>query len=323
MELLRQIVESLTVIGVLIAALTAFLKINKIWSRRHIKDVSESVSVSAGVMSLAVTIPFLLKFTLLEPDAAAAGRYAISLVACVVFFLVGVGVWVDKREGRSLWKRFTSAMRSEGDELQSLLLGVSQRQEAEIVMKLMGHVAWIDGHLDPREIRVIETLAAQHGLRGSDVYRKPVSERADFGAVRDEMVHFLATGPERDRVAVVWRLIQHLVRIDSVANTQEQLILEELRAIVAHYLGERTDERGFEVLVVPQRSRQRERIQQMMDGDEIKRRGGGEAYVVDTCYTAPFAREVSHHYRELGYFSAVSPRRSAAENRMSMMVSAG
>ena len=85
---LEYLITSFAVVGLAVSAVIAYLKVNRIWARKHISEVSESVSVAAALLSLFTTIPFLLKFIVIDKDYVAAAKFVLSLLVFLVFFLV-------------------------------------------------------------------------------------------------------------------------------------------------------------------------------------------------------------------------------------------
>ena len=74
METFLALNEVLVELSVLIAAISSYLIINKLWSRRTRKDVAESISISAALLGLATGFPFLIEFVLVDHNWAAAGK---------------------------------------------------------------------------------------------------------------------------------------------------------------------------------------------------------------------------------------------------------
>ena len=77
---LQQVLTSLAIVGLAISAIISYLKVNKLWARRHIKEVAESISVVAAILSLFTTLPFLIKFVVIDHDYVAAGKFLLSLL---------------------------------------------------------------------------------------------------------------------------------------------------------------------------------------------------------------------------------------------------
>jgi hypothetical protein len=52
MSTFDQIITSAAILGLAVSAVISYLKVNKLWARRHIKEVTESISVAAALLSL-------------------------------------------------------------------------------------------------------------------------------------------------------------------------------------------------------------------------------------------------------------------------------
>ena len=89
METFLALNEVLVGLSVVIAAISNYLIINKLWSRRMKKDVAESISISAALLGLATGLPFLVQFMLVDQNWAAATKAGIGNFTGVVFVTVG------------------------------------------------------------------------------------------------------------------------------------------------------------------------------------------------------------------------------------------
>jgi len=306
MDILRPIIEYLAALGLVIAVITSYLKVNKIWVRKHIPDVADSVSVAASLLSLLVTVPFLLKFLLLEHDYLAAGKYFVSLFVFAVFFLIGIGAWVEHEPHRSFWQRLLDALMSERSELPNFVRSLTRPREASTALRLLRSVAWADGHLDWREQQIIESVAREKGLLVERICYAPPEERANLDLARAGLLDYLALEPDPEQVRKMWSLVRFMAGADGLVSLKERMLLDELHPLVRRYLdATHTPSPRFEVLVVPQDAGQHEEIHRLLGQSEPVPRAGGVAYVVDTYFTERFAREVRERYRRLGYFSTI------------------
>ena len=50
MSSLDRWITNAAIFGVIVSAVIAYLKVNKLWARKHIRDVAESISVAAAFM---------------------------------------------------------------------------------------------------------------------------------------------------------------------------------------------------------------------------------------------------------------------------------
>ena len=83
----------------------SYLRANKLWSRKHMQDVAESVSLMAQGVGLLTLGSFALASYI---DGSITG-----IVSSVVWFsmtvfmiLVGTGVWLSNTRGLTFWEKF-------------------------------------------------------------------------------------------------------------------------------------------------------------------------------------------------------------------------
>lgn len=318
MNSVSDLITSLAVFGLVVSAVVSYLRVNKIWVRKHIRDVSESVSVAAALLSLFTTLPFLIKYTYISPDPLVAANFGISLVVMVVYLLIGIGFFIQDEEKTSLWVRIWRSLRDERHELTNLVPFVARPQEAGMILGLLEMVAQVDRRLDPREEEMIVRVARQWGIHRSQLEEALKSyANATISDVRDSFATYLATEPPGARVTQVYDLVRYLIEIDRDTSHSEALILEEIETMVGVYIEKDRPRHIYEVLVVPQSDDQKTQISTLLSGPELLPRAGGVAYVAGTYYSERFANEVCRHYRELGHFSAAV--RNDAERHPDML----
>ncbi len=301
-----QIITSLAVFGLAISAVIAYLKINKLWARRHIKEVAESVSVAAALLSLFTTLPFLIKFVVIDQDYVAAAKFILSLLVFAVFFLVGIGLWVRSAEPRGFWSAIRYALMTEQKELTSLLHTLAQPREARSIVRILQLVSTVDSELDQREAALLDSVAQPLGVSVHDLVPQPGNRNATVAEVREAFLEYLELKPVGHQVSKTYDLVRFMARADKRISDEENLILDELALVVQDYLSaESAQVTSFEVLVVPQASEQKLRIESELPQARLMAKAGGYAYVAGSYYSRAFATEVCRQYREKGFFCTV------------------
>lgn len=301
-----QIITSLAVFGLGISAVIAYLKINKIWARRHIKEVAESVSVAAALLSLFTTLPFLIKFLVIDEDYVAAAKFVLSLLVFVVFFLVGIGLWVRSAEPRGFWSAIRNALLTEQKELTNLLHTLAQPREARAIVRILQLVSTVDRELDQREIDLLESIAKPLGVAMQDLASQQSTDSATVEQVRQAFVDYLALKPVAHQASKTYDLVRFMVRADKQISSEERLILDELASVVRDYLGRDAHAPLFEVLVVPQNDQQKTYIGELLPQSELVPKSGGQAVVAGRFYSEAFALDVCRQYRDKGLFCTVA-----------------
>jgi len=307
---LQQVLTSLAIVGLVISAIISYLKVNKLWGRRHIKEVAESISVVAAILSLFTTLPFLIKFIVIDKDYVAAGKFLLSLLVFFVFFLVGIGFWVKRHEPLGLWRMMRKAIATERGELTYLIHSFTKPREAPAILRILHLVSLVDRHMDQRETEILESVARPWGIHPDELKGGPeIGEDTDIGAVRDAFTDYLDMKPDRTQVEKVVDLIRFMIHADRQVTADEALVLDEVSGAAKAYLsatGAGAD--VFEVLLVPQRTEDFDRAGDLIVDPVLHPRAGGEAFVAGTYYSESFARAICERFRQRDFFSTVEHR---------------
>ena len=303
-------VEFLVAIGVVIALVTNYLIINKLWKRRMMKEVAESVSIAAALLGLFNGIPFLIMFLLINPNPAAATKTAIGIVTATVFVLIGSGLWVAelrKRGFRSLFLRALNLERKESADLLKLLV---QPKGAAQILSVLHQLALVDGHLDEREAELIRQFAREWRLE--DPVAKAEEHPADLITLRQSITNYLALHPPAKQVGHLRDILQALVESDARVTWQESVALEELDGMLLEYLSDEDESPAMhEVLIVPQSESQVEAVRTLLPDREEKWLRGGRVFSAGSFFSQRYAEFVCQKYIGLGLFSAVVESDSA------------
>ncbi|MEE8527082.1 MAG: hypothetical protein V3S70_00795 [Gammaproteobacteria bacterium] len=306
----KSFITWLAVGALVLAAVIAYLKVNKIWARKHHKEVAASVSVAAAFLSLFTILPFMIKFVVVDQDYAAAGRAAISLVVFMVMVTIGIGFWVRRDERKSIWQLVKQSLLTESGELAYLIHSFAKPKEAATIVRILQLVSAVDKNLDEREIRVIESVARPWGIHVTEIMNADLeSLGADIETVRKAFLEYLSHNPPKNQASKVFDLVRFLIQADKKVTHEEQLILDEISHVVKGYLDKDYKTAvTYEVLVVPQHAEERNEIVEMIGSTELKERAGGEAYVAGTYFSELFAHEMCKRYRDMHHFSTVEAR---------------
>ncbi|MGB5209536.1 MAG: hypothetical protein WBO47_04925 [Gammaproteobacteria bacterium] len=310
LTVLQQVLTSLAILGLLISVVISYLKVNKLWARRHIKEVAESISVVAAILSLFTTLPFLIKFVVIDQDYVAAGKFLLSLLVFFVFFLVGIGYWVKRQENPGLWGLLRRAIANERGEISYLIHSFTKPREAPAILRILRLVSLVDQHLDARETEILQSVARPWGIHPEEFTNgQDVGDSADIGEVRQAFTDYLGLHPEHDQVEKVVDLIRFMIHADRQVTTDEAIVLDEVSGAASAYLsskGARAE--MYEVLLVPQRAEHFERVNELVTDPVLHPRAGGEAYVAGTYYSESFARAICRRFQRRDFFSTVERR---------------
>ena len=297
-------VEFLVAIGIVVTLVTNYLIINKLWKRRMVREVAESVSIAAALLGLFNGIPFLIMFLLINPNPAAATKTTIGIVTAVIFVLIGSGLWVAEFRQRGFRSLFLRALNLERKESADLLKRLVQPRGATQILRVLQELASVDGHVDERETEIIRHFAREWRLEVPDA----AGDGAQRGMIglRKAITDYLNLNPPAKQVADLRDVLQALVESDTRVAWQESVALEEVDGMLAKYAaGEDAVLAMHEVLIVPQSEPQVEAVRTLLPGREEKVVRGGRVFSVGSFFSARYAEFVCERYISLGLFTTV------------------
>jgi putative ABC transport system ATP-binding protein len=206
------------------------------------------------------------------------------------------------REGLTagdLLRRFEDIRRREQLEkpTESLL---REAQGASELLAILGAVAASDAHLDAREIALIKAFADQWGLQAPQLEEGLLTTLQDFSSLREIVQRYLALQPPRQQATELLDLLQHMVHADDTVSAEEEIVLEELAAVLIGYITLRGDDSCYEVVVVPQTEDQKPLIMSLLPGVLPVAKSGGMVYPVGRFNSVRFADLVAKKYIDHG-----------------------
>jgi hypothetical protein len=297
-------VEFLVAIGIVIALVTNYLIIHKLWKRRMVKEVAESVSIAAALLALFNGIPFLIMFLLINPNLAAATKTAIGIITAIVFVLIGSGLWVAELRRRGFRSLFLRALKLERKESADLLKQLVQPKGAAQILRVLHQLAMVDGHLDEREAELIRQFAREWRLE--DPSAGADDRPADLITLRKSINDYLNLHPPAKQVGHLRDVLQAMVESDARVTWQESVALEEIDGMLLKYMsGEDEHPEMHEVLIVPQSDAQVEAVRTLLPGRDEKRLRGGRVFSAGEYFSQRYAEYVCQKYIGLGLFSTV------------------
>ena len=89
---LNKIIAFLVTSALFISIFQFYLKLNKVWKRRGIAEVANSISIVAALLGFGVGFPFLLNSLFISGDYHAAGKSVLGLGMAVMMTLIKHGL---------------------------------------------------------------------------------------------------------------------------------------------------------------------------------------------------------------------------------------
>lgn len=93
-------------LSLLVAFFKDYLKINKMWPRKHEQAVADSISITALLIGMVNSIPYLLLVTFIYKDWLVTARTLSDIVRAFLTLLIAIGLWVHANQGVPIWTLF-------------------------------------------------------------------------------------------------------------------------------------------------------------------------------------------------------------------------
>lgn len=93
-------------LGLMLAIFKDYLKINKMWPRKHEQAVADSISITALLIGMTNSIPYLVLVMFVYKDWLVTARTLSDMVRAFVTLFIAIGLWVQTNKGMSVWALF-------------------------------------------------------------------------------------------------------------------------------------------------------------------------------------------------------------------------
>jgi hypothetical protein len=303
METFLALNKVLVELSVAIAAVSNYLIINKLWSRRAHRDVAESISISAALLGLATGFPFLIEFVLVNHNWAAAAKAGIGLLTGLVFVLVGTGLWVTEFRGQTFLRLLARALNLERRESADLLRALVQPAGADQLIRVFEAMAGVDRHVDAREIAMIQEFARRWHVKPPELTVGAVAHDGDVIGLRRSVEEYLRVSPPPEQASELLDVLHLFVMADGAVSAEEEMVLEEISGMVSGYVSESGEQGMHEVVIVPQNDSQMNAVVGLFPGITAKTMRGGRVYSVGRFFSPRYADVVCDKYISLGLFT--------------------
>lgn len=309
MKLFEQLINMLVMGAIGLTVVKTYLTANKVWSRKHEKVVSESVSVSAQLIGIVTSLPFLIKYTLIDGDYMSFANMSIKLALTLFFLMIGIGLWVRVEGREGLWSKVKRALKLEKEESMDLINALIRPAGARIILDVLRRLALIDKDLDRREMALIQAFADRWNIKID--FRKEFEVATGQATdqmhidLRGKLSEYLALSPDKDQASQFLDIINSLVSADQNISGEEQLILDEITGMIENYVNDGQSKTTYRVIVVPQDREERAAIRALLPNTNPRARWGGNIYYAGVFHSRPFAEMISEKYQGLNLFSTV------------------
>jgi len=305
MELFKSFISIMAYASLGFSFAAAYLKINKVWKRKHIEEVANSVSIMGNVFDLIPLTFFSLNFLLVAQWQGLIDS-VLWIFAGVVSVLIGSGLWVQGNRGKSFWTRLKESLKLEKSEIGNLATTFFRPSAAEIILEIFARFAYIDRNLVAREQELIQLFADKWHIDINWEDHKKLAEleqSVGFVKTRETVARYLKTSPPTEQVAQLIDVLHALVKIDENVSSEEELILEEVHKFMLDYIDGSDVQGNYTVIIAPQNRNQDAAIATLLPDAEKVEIAGGSGYLIGSFYSQDYANVICDQYRELGFFT--------------------
>lgn len=304
--MLQEIIHFLAY-GVIIFSVTeVYLTLNKLWSRKHIKEVADSISISARATGMIPGTVFTLNYFF---NAQWQGFIdgTIWIFASIIQIMIAAGVWVAGNKKTNFFALLRQSLEKETLELFHLAKSLFNVTERQKVIDLLAATALTDKVLKEGEKTFVEDLANEWGIEVSWDLLISRFKKQDVSALflmSLEIQDYLKLNPSKQEIKLLLKLIKRLSDENGFSRPENQFIIDEFGEAFRHYPSNKYSEH-FHVQIVPQEKDQHERLQASGIKMKSKYIGSGFTYILEPFFTQAFADHVADEFESLGYFAAV------------------
>jgi AAA+ ATPase superfamily predicted ATPase len=304
METLKYIIGIMAFGSVGFSIINVYLTVNKLWKRKHLKVVAESISIVGRFIAITAGTLMTLDFFLHSQWLGVADR-SVYIVASVVQIMIGAGFWVQGKKKKKIWILIKEALQLETKESAELAKSIFRPSHAEKIIDILAEVAMIDHVLDNREQQFIQNFADSWNidLKWDELKIKMNSAEFSFDSLRNDMEEYLRTSPPPDQASQLGDLITMLVNVDNDISEEEELMLAELTGLIGNYVHKDALQSLFNVAIIPQSTEQDIYLEKTLAEAKKGLFAGGRAYFMGPYYSEKYAEIICQKYRSNEYLS--------------------
>jgi len=205
-------------------------------------------------------------------------------------------------KAEDLLQHFEELRRREqlGDSASTFLRSAKGARE---LLAIFEAVAAVDRQIDAREIALIEDFAKGWNLPGPNLSEGATGGPGDILDIRKCVANYLKISPPVVQATELLDVLHNLVNADESISEEEEIVMDEITAMIMGYVTHSADRGGYEVVIVPQTAEQTATAELLLAGVKPTHVQGGTVYSVGRFYSAKYADVVCDKYVALGLFT--------------------
>ena len=305
---LNKIIAALVTSALLFSVFQFYLKLNKVWKRRKISEVANSISIVASLLGFATLVPFLLNSILITADYPSSVKYILGLILAIAFSLISMGYFVDENKGVGFFTLLGRALKTEGQESGDLISDMLRPKGATKIIDILVKLAAIDDDIAKEEIDLINQFASKWDIKIPELKPGKPDQVTNLVELKSLVQSYLDEGPDIEVAEGLVDLINMMAEADDEVTKEEEMAVAEFTGMIAHYVG---SEKGgkmnmYEVNIVPQDDKQINAVKEILPELDVVIDRGGKVFKVGRYFSEDYAEAVCEKYITLGLYSVTS-----------------
>ena len=302
---LHKVIAFLVTSALFISIFQFYLKLNKVWKRRTIAEVANSISIVAALLGFTVGFPFLLNSLFISGDYPAAGKSVLGLGMAVMMTLISMGYFVEENKGKNFFRLLFDALGAEKNESTDLLSAMLRPQGATKIIEILTQLAAIDEEVAQEEVDLINDFASKWRINIPEIKVGAPGKITNLVELKALVQSYLDEKPDVEVAQNLVDLINMMAEADDEVTDEEAMAVGEFTGMIGHYVSQ---EKGgsidaFEVVIVPQNENQSNAVKELIPNIDSVKKQGGEIFIVGTFYSEDYAEAVCGKYISLGLFT--------------------
>ena len=291
--------------ALIIAIFQAYLKVNKIWKRKKIEEVANSISIVASLLGFAVLLPFLLNSLINTNDYPAAGKSLIGLVLAALWSLISVGYFVESNRGKGLFRLIIDALSLEKKEHTDLIYSILRPTDKQKIIQILIKLSAIDGEVAAEEIKLIKEFADKWRIDIPNLQPGKPEEVTNLVDLKDLVQSYLDEKPDVEVAKGLRDMITLMSEADHKVTLEEAMAVAEFSGMIGNYVNAEKDRKVdmFEVNIVPQGEKQLRAIKELLPKLNSVHDRGGEVFKIGDFFSEEYSDAVCEKYINLGLYS--------------------
>ena len=299
---LNKVIAFLVTSALFISIFQFYLKLNKVWKRRTIAEVANSISIVAALLGFTVGFPFLLNSLFISGDYPAAGKSVLGLGMAVMMTLISMGYFVEENKGKNFFRLLFDALGAEKNESTDLLSAMLRPQGATKIIEILTQLAALDEEVAQEEVDLINDFASKWRINIPEIKVGAPGKITNLVEIKALVQSYLDEKPDVEVAQNLVDLINMMAEADDEVTDEEAMAVGEFTGMIGHYVSQ---EKGgsidaFEVVIVPQNENQSTAVKERIPNIDSVKKQGGEIFIVGTFYSEDYAEAVCGKYISLG-----------------------